>query len=238
MKIPYIVAMSLASLSIAQATTIAVTGAVNSTDAADQGSASLGTLTATTLVADNSDGTGAGQAQQFTISDLDLNGSGGANDSIVVNFIVTSSNEILTSGSSAAGWLAGGTGNNMDTDGESLTITFSSVLVNLDGGTGNGAGSFLGFTGVTMGSWDYDELNGLPEDQATINGIQYASTADNETLTIPSSNAISLLYDTGSSDFGSWRHLGSSFSVEVVPEPSSSLMVGIAALGLMIRRKR
>ncbi|NWK55808.1 sulfatase-like hydrolase/transferase [Verrucomicrobiaceae bacterium N1E253] len=199
------------------AETITISGAANTSSTNDQGSASSGTLTCTTLVADNTSGTAPGQIQQFTISGLDLNNSGGSNDSVAINFRVTGSGNLQTN-TSGTGWLSPG-GTSLNGNGDEMTVTYESMSVNLDGGTGNGSGSFSGFSAITMGNWD--NVN----DTATINGEQFSySGTTNETLplTDTTQSSLSFSYTTADGDSGAWRPLGSHFTIEVNSAPPAS----------------
>ncbi len=200
------------------AQTIQITDAANTSAPGNQGTSSIGTLACSSLVIDNSSGEAPGQLQQFTISDLDLNDSGGNNDAIVINFRVSSSGEVTTSGTTAAGWLAGGQGNSMDADGESLSISFSQIEVFIDGQLSTMDASFLGFDGISMGSWDYDEVNSSPLDQATINTGTFAASEDDQKIlftTSPKPQTIALSYDSAGGDFGSWRVLSYDFGIQI-----------------------
>ena len=97
-KIHYILCTLLACTVVVQAVIIDVNSAANTTAAGNQGSASSGTLTCSTLIFDNST---PPQNQQFTISGLTLDATGTADDSVVVNFIVSGvGGNLQTSGSS------------------------------------------------------------------------------------------------------------------------------------------
>ena len=203
-------------------------GASNTTDPNNQGSSSSGLLTCSQLVVDNTGVTSDPAIQKFTISGLDLNEGGGNNDEVVVSFNVTSPDEITTSGSAAAGWLADA-GNQLSGDGQWLTVAFAGLSVNLDGGTDNGVGSFLGFRGATMGSWQDSNGSTTGEDVATINGEQFVSSGANQTLNLsdPTSDSLAFTYNTADGDLGSWRLLGTHFAIEVesydkVPPPSGT----------------
>lgn len=219
---------------LSQAATITVVGAANTSDSAKQGSVSGGgTLSDSILVGNN---TVSGQPQQFIITGLNLNGS--ADDSVVINFTVTTAgvgSTIQTSETTSTGWLAGGSGNTMKTDGENLKISLASISVNIDGGTGNGIGTFKGFTGVKMGNWQ-----ALGADIATINGEQFTSVAAAETLVLTdqTSDSMEFTFTAADGDLGDWRPLGTNFSIEAsaIPEPSSMALLGLGGLALILRR--
>ncbi|MFC4991479.1 sulfatase-like hydrolase/transferase [Rubritalea tangerina] len=194
----------------ANALELQINAAANTTNAGNQGTSSLGTLTCSTPVADNSAATAPGQIQQFTISNIDVNNNGGNNDNVIITFRITGSGNVQTN-TSGSGWLSPGS-NALSNNGQSLTISFESIQVNLDGGTNNGSASFQGFSAVTMGNWDN------ASDTATINGQQFTyNNIVNETLTLSNQNQNSLTfsYQTASGDSGSWRPLGTHFSINI-----------------------
>lgn len=223
-----------------QAALITVTGAANSTT---RGTADLGSVLTTTLVTDN---TAPPQALAVTVSGLNVDGIGGDNDSVVLAFTVTTDGQnIQTSGTTQAGWLSSG-GVTLNANGEFVQVDYAGMSVDLNGlaGSGNGTSgeSFLGFTGVGLGSWAANHV-------AVVNGISQAyvdGTADKH-IALPNDPSIKSWFDTAANtgaaldSAGSWRpeNFDFQFEVNTIPEPTSlGLMAALGGAIFFIRRRR
>lgn len=230
----------LASLGTAQAVTVAITGAANSTA---QGSASLGTWTVDQLIADNTANAAvaADRTISYTISGLTIDTNGTADDSITVNLLVTTDgSNIQTSGTTAAGWLSSGA-TTMNSNGDQLTIAFDSISAVLSGGGAPATLSFDGFSSVNWGSWATGHT-------AVVNGVSnaYVDGIANKSQTV-SGNSLVTEFDTAANTgaaadaAGSWRAEGWNFAVTAtapVPEPSSTALLGLGGLALILRRRK
>lgn len=227
------------SATAAQAVTIAVTGAANSTAV---GSSDFGSFAATELVADDTANAAAAADRRITysISGLTIDADGTADDSIFINFLVTTDGQnIQTSGATQSGWLSSG-GTSMNSNGDQLTIAFESISTTLSGGGSATNLSFDGFSAVSWGSWAAGHV-------AVVNGVSNAyvdGTTDKTQAT--SGNSLETVYDTAANTGaaldanGSWRAEGWNFSVSVdtVPEPSSTALLGLGGLALILRRRK
>ncbi|MCH7226879.1 hypothetical protein [Haloferula sp. A504] len=141
-----------------------------------------GSNTATLDVSDfleDGEGEPSAATLAYTVGGLDLDGTGGFNDSFVLSFTVTaSSGGIGTPGFAVddvpndeplnQGYLNLDTGGNINASDEFINIQFSSLVVNLNGGTGNGSGTFDGFSGVHL-------LNLTGTSVPKINGVNTAA---------------------------------------------------------------
>jgi hypothetical protein len=117
---------------------------------------------------------------------------------------------------------------------ESLLFTFASLSVNIDGGTGNGVGTFDGFSAVELAA--FKSSSG---DVALLNGSTITATQDTGKQTINLADVASI--DLGWSAGNGVRFGNFDFKVTAnVPEPRSyGLLVGMACfVGIMLRRRR
>lgn len=200
-----------------------------------------GSNTATLDVSDfltDGEGDPLGATLAYTVGGLDLDGVGGANDSFVLSFTVTaSSGGIGTPGFSVTdvpddeplnqGYLNLNTGGNINESGEFIEFAFSSLSVNLNGGTGNGSGTFDGFAGVTL-------LNTTGTTNAKINGVNQPAGTSVVDLTPGGLDAGLRMEDGGAGRFyaGTWD-----VQVTVVPEPSSLALLSLGGLCVLRRRR-
>lgn len=237
MKIHHILPALLATAVASHAATITVGGAANSTTA---GAATFGSVLTTTLIADNST---SPQNMVITVSALNIDGSGGDNDSVTLTFTATTDGQnIQTSGTAAAGWLSSG-GTTLNADGEFVQMSFTSMSVDLNGGTGNGNGisgeSFTGFTALDLGSWGAGHLAYVVLDSGTVQ-VDQASNASGD-VTFAASQSVRTTFDTSQTtpSAGSYRPTNYDFDFEVnlVPEPSTALLGAFGLLALLRRRR-
>jgi len=233
----------LLSFGSAQAVTISITGAANSTDV---GSSDIGTFAATELIDDDTANaaSAADRTMTYTISGLTIDADGTANDSVTVNLVVTTDGQnIQTSGAMQAGWLASGD-ITMNANGEQLTIGFGSISSVLSGGGSPDSLTFNGFSAVSWGSWASGHV-------AVVNGVSNAYDDGNvgnefNKLQTVSGNSLETVFDsaanTGAAQDadGSWRPEGWDFSVTVtaVPEPGTSALFGLGGMILLLRRRK
>jgi hypothetical protein len=187
-----------------------------------------------------------GQILAYTLTGLNIDGSGGFNDSVVVNFLVTGDSQNLqtvVTGSNLpknSGWLSSGAPK-LDANGEFVLISNTGVTVNLNGGFDNGTGTWGGFTAASVGG--FGATDGGLHDEALFNGILRTHVDDNTSkdfdLTVANAtydigggntNDTSLLadFDTAAGAAGDWRPEAWSFEITAVPEPSSyALLAGL-----------
>ena len=171
-----------------QAALITVSGANNHLALENQpGTSDVGTFAQTLAIISNTKGW---QPFQYTITGLDLNGVGGTNDSVVLNLQADAKRvDIRTTFGSMSD-----AGSTCNASGEGIDIEFVSMVVNLDGGTDNGTGTFEGFTGVTLGKFE------VIGETATVNGAVYTAQDTNLTERISLANDAAIDYAFASGD--------------------------------------
>ena len=182
------------------------------------------------------------QPLAYTITGLDIDGAGGANDAIVVSFTVSTDGQNLQTIWDAglgvpknAGWLSSG-GNTLNADGEYVQLDFASMSVDLNGGMGNGSGSFNGFSAVRFGSFaaagEVGVANGLIQDLDT-QGKDLDLTAGGLDPNVK------MIYDAAQGSVGNgYRPESWSFQVTVIPEPGTLGLVALFGGVLLCRRRR
>jgi hypothetical protein len=231
-------------------------GNVSGTGGSVDGDASAGSTDATvfdvsTFVVDNSASSTGNLA--YTVSGLDIDGSGGFNDSFVISFTVSGDGQNLQTKWNAddsapenAGWLSSG-GDLLNAAAEYLQIDYNSITVNLNGGSGNGTGTWLGFTAAGVGGFSGSEVavfNGITLDNSVDTSKSFDFTGADVAYDIGGGNTndASLLADrrTAAGGSGGWRPESWSFQVDVtaVPEPSAAALLGLAGLALILRRRK
>jgi len=232
-KIPHLILTGLFGATIASqgaATLINVDDANNTTG----GSASLGTLSLSTGVLNNATNATLG----YTVTGLDLDGIGGNNDEVDINFLVSSS-----SGNITTRGLVGGTGPEFGTtDGangswlngnnSNLEITFSDISANLNGGTNNGWAEFNGFYELDLSNWT------SAGEEVNINGVLNTFDGGDTSPFAISGNTLAIDLEPDGQSTTQIRLRDWSFSFSAVPEPSSTALLGLGGLALMLRRKR
>ncbi len=228
------------------------TGTMNGTVSGDgvDGDASAGSTGSTVFAVSNDirNGDSSPQTLEYTVSGLNIDGVGGFNDSFVIQFTVTTDGQnfnVLQDSSDLpknAGWLSSGE-TSLNANGEYVQFQFAAMTVNLNGGTNNGTGAWLGFTSASVGSWGSNDV-------ATFNGISRAYNSDDSKVfdLTAGGNDNSLIadFDTAANTegtldaAGAWRPEAWSFQVEVnaVPEPSSTALIGLGGFALILRRRK
>ena len=232
-KIPHLILAGLFGTAIASqgaATLINVDDANNTTG----GTATLGTLSLSTGVLSNTNNATLG----YTVTGLDLDGIGGNNDEVDINFLVSSS-----SGNINTRPLSGGTGPELATtdgangswlngDSSNLEITFSDITANLNGGSNNGWAEFNGFYELNLSNWT------SAGEEVNINGVLNTFDGGDTNPFAISGNTLAIDLEPDGESTTQFRLRNWSFSFSAVPEPSSTALLGLGGLALMLRRKR
>jgi hypothetical protein len=192
------------------------------------------------------DGSASGSTLGYTISGLTIDGTGTGDDSVIINFSVAAMNAGSLSVIDTAadqkntGWLAP-TGTTLNGNEDSLTITFDSLSVLLNGSadaTYTAASSFDGFTGVALGSWNADNHIGTVNGVQTVGGINIidlTGTAGADTSLLATFTVVDGASDN---DAGSWRPEAWDFQVTAIPEPATLGMVVAVGAGILFIRRR
>ena len=125
----------------------------------------------------------APQNQVYTLSGLDLEGDGTANDTAVVTFeVTTDSGQIVPGGS--WGYIKSDSGN-LNSSGKYVHYTFTNLVVNLTDSATTGTGTFDGFEAMDMalfGNGDSVNLNGTTNAWSGSNNPTFQLTTPNQTL--------------------------------------------------------
>lgn len=139
-------------------------------------------------------GSPSGSPITYNISGLTIDSTGVGNDSIDITFTVTTGGLPIRAGRSNAtpfGWLSESVGW-LNAPGRLIRVDFSNLSVNLNGGTGNGSGEFLGFTSLSLQEWDAND------EQALINGVlKSVLRGDTNPFPIANENYVSVEYVAG-----------------------------------------
>lgn len=180
----------------------------------------------------------------YTVGGLNLDGSGGNNDSFVVTLTVTTDGQniqTLVNGAPEprnAGWLSSGgnaaAGNTLNTDGEYIQFDFASLIVNLNGGTDNGFGVFDGFTAVRIGAFQTGEI-------ARVNGIMVNFDTEGPIVDLTPGgldSSVQISFDSASGSLGTYRPDNFGLQVSIIPEPSSVALLGLGCVALLSRRRK
>lgn len=236
---------------LAAATTIAFALSAPQVDAATMitftavgngaaGSVSTGTLAYTAKVDDTS---ASGSAITYTVSDLDLDGSGGANDSIVVNFTVLTTpqpgSQIEVNGSAGTNWISVDSGSgsaNFVNSGETLKLQFSSFGLNLNGSILTPTDlTFVGFIGGQLGAGS----QGFNDSDETgeVNGQTFTGSDLTDGVFVLSDQTedhLELTYTDTDFRLNDWSF---EVSYNSIPEPSIVILGCFGLLGLLRRRR-
>jgi len=175
----------------------------------------------------------------LNVSGLSIDADGAANDSVSLVFNTTGTVDVGGT-NTAAGLVSIGSGlfgvddSRIDVN-EQVIIGFNlaSSSATLSGG-GSSVISLNGFTGFTLNSIGNDgivSINGTPD--AT-------STANNNDYTFASTPSITALHTTDDADINNPRMQKILASVDViaVPEPSSTILLGLGGVALIMRRRK
>ena len=235
-KIPHLMLACLFGATIASqgaATLINVDDANNGTGVDQGGTASLGTLSLSTQIPNFSNNATLG----YTVTGLDLDGIGGNDDEVVINFLATSStgniNTRPLSGTNAQlGTSDGANGSFLNGDSSNLEITFSDISVNLNGGSNNGWAAFNGFYELNLSSFS------TAGEETNINGDLYTVDGGNSNPFAISGNTLAIDLEPDGEATTAFRLANWSFSFSAVPEPSSTALLGLGGLAFALRRCR
>lgn len=189
-------------------------------------------------ISNNAAGAGTGDVnarqQTYTINGLDLDGVGTNDDSIevIINYVPVGGTVTVSSGS--AGVSGNGDGLISSTV-ETLTYSFTSATVTLGNG-GAATADFLGFSGAHFVSYGDGSRHTLGLDGGL--AVEGDANATADVATFAFADTVAVGYGATSTD--SFRMGGTSFSIEVtaVPEPSSTVLLGLGGLALILRRRK
>ena len=160
------------------------------------------------------------QPLAYTVTGLNIDGEGGDNDQVVINFSVSTDGQNLQtvwSGTEPqnAGWLSSG-GTTLNANGEYVQFDFTSLSIDLNGGTGNGFGTFDGFSAVSFGSFT------VAGEVGVANGLTQA-IADGKELDLSDGGLdsnLQVIYDTTQGSVGGgYRPEGWSFQISTSGDP-------------------
>ncbi len=198
---------------------VTVTGA----DGDSPGAASLGTSAVTSPVVDGA----SGQSLIYQISGLTIDGTGSGDDTVDLTFSVTTDGQAVnhTGGDLSSGgvWMNG--------IGEYAQVAFNSISVNLSGGSGNGFGSFVGFTELTATSFDAGDV-------VEVNGVtQNFDGGASSPFAIPNASFVKL-EQTIVADTVRVNNWDFQFNASVIPEPSVLGLLGLGAGVLYSARRK
>jgi len=184
------------------------------------------------------DGSSSG-TMTITLTSLTLDGNGADDDTAVLNFTVSSNGGTINH-STDLGVNGNGAGRISATT-ESLVFTYTSGLITLGAGAAPGdfgTIDFLGFNQV-----DFSQFDNSDGDIATVQsgaGTPVLVTTDPYTFPSADPGALTVGYNAGgtSNDGFKVNHFRARFTLDVVPEPSTSLLSMMGLAGLLLRRRR
>jgi len=199
------------------------------------GGADSGTVA---LVEGTFNGTEGSLAYTYTISDLNLDGIGGNDDTVTFNLKLwgTSNGNVATSIDAAYGaW--GVNGSRVDA-GETLKFTMGAApTVTLGAGATDPAptvtfNQFTNFQGLNLATTEVFDITGTTGSDQT--GITGNGNYTEFTLTQPE-DEFTLATTTGGIR---WKNIQTSLTINTVPEPSSAALLGLGGLALILRRRK
>ncbi|SHK42509.1 PEP-CTERM protein-sorting domain-containing protein [Rubritalea squalenifaciens DSM 18772] len=246
MKYPHLLPLLACTLGSAQAATTLLDVQLSRTEA-PRSEANLGTVGITTFNAGNPGP--ASQTITYTITGLTLDSVGSGDDEVVITMgIVATSTSGAVTGIGAAFGAWGvedgtGTASLVDPD-EALSFSITAASVNLGAGAFETAeinfDGFTGFAALNVGagetfniantnSNDVTNFEAAPlpndPDEGAANIYTFTGTEDSFTVE-GNTGAMRYAYITGG------------FTIDTIPEPSSTSLLGLAGLSLILRRKR
>lgn len=179
----------------------------------------------------------------ITLSNLDLDGVGAADDTASFTFGIAatggSPNEIDDNGSQ---WGVSGNGAGRLNGPETLTFSFDGSSITLgNGSTYTGLVEFIGFNGIDFNQFTND--GSAPDDSASLafgGGLPSATLTDaSNTFGADSGDmTIGVASADSPNDGFKVQSLRVRFGLEQIPEPSSSMLVALSGLSLVLRRRR
>lgn len=175
----------------------------------------------------------------ITLTGLTLDGNGADDDSAVMNFTITSTGGAINH-TTDLGVTGNGAGRISDVS-EILTFSFSSGSVTLGAGASPsdvGTLDFIGFNQIDLTQFQAD---GAPDDIASLSlgGVAEPDVTASEYTFTSNSGDLALGYVQGDdvNDGFKLNHFRARVSLDVVPEPSSALLVTLGGLALLRRRR-
>ncbi|NWK55859.1 PEP-CTERM sorting domain-containing protein [Verrucomicrobiaceae bacterium N1E253] len=202
-------------------------------------SSSVGTIAITTL---NEGNPGAAtQSMLYTVTGLTLDSVGTADDQITFEMGLagsSSSGTVVGMGASYGAWgIADGSGSaSLIENDEALTFGFVAATVTLGAGAFESASvSFDGFTGfsaLNVAAGETFNISGTAANNVT--GASIASNGDLYSFT-GSESAFTVEGNEGAMRY---NLVQASVTINTVPEPSASVLIALAGISLILRRRK
>lgn len=180
--------------------------------------------------------TDTARTTDYTVTGLDLDGIGGTDDSIVVTIAIDAlgGNFNINSGNIGIDGAADAS-NRIDTLGQGVTFSLSGINVTLGNG-GATSHTFDKFTRVEFTLYGVNDRYEIIGTGSTDTASGNANPSDEVTFDTPS-ESFTVKYATGGDGFRV-RAIDFSVTVDVIPEPSSSALLGLGGLALILRRRK
>lgn len=227
------------SLVLAASAASAATTVLDVTDArVDRATTSSGTVTVSSTVTTTAAASGESRTITYTISGLNLDDDSNNTDSITVIMGLVGSGNDTVGGvviqNASQGRIGVGSSTEIESfTNDTITYSFQSILVTATSGVFSAKGDF---TTLNLFSFDVGEKYTL----APAGGGATQTGLDGGSQSLPGAN------DTGftffPTDAGGAQSKGSilstAFNVTIIPEPSSSLLLGAFGVFCLVRRRR